>query len=221
MNMYLPNEQELNEWKDFLIGYKFALSEMNTKLDILNQEFELIQHYNPIEHIKSRMKSPQSIMKKLKRKHLDITIENAEQYVRDIAGIRISCSFTTDIYAIVEALGKQDDIHIIEIKDYIKQPKPNGYRSLHLITQIPVFFSDRKKLMTVEIQIRTIAMDFWASLEHKIYYKFGKEVPGHILEELKESADMIADLDGKMLRINEEVQFYKDLDKQLNNFNKL
>jgi putative GTP pyrophosphokinase len=209
----LPYEQELNEWKEFLIGYKFALSEMNTKLEILNQEFELIHNYNPIEHIKSRMKSPQSIMKKLKRKNLDITVENAQQNVRDIAGIRISCSFTTDIYAIVDALGKQDDIHIIEIKDYIKHPKPNGYRSLHLITEIPVFFSNCKKWMPVEIQIRTIAMDFWASLEHKIYYKFSKDVPEHLLQELKGSADMIAELDDKMLRINEEVQIYKDIDK--------
>lgn len=214
--MKMPNEQELNDWKEFFIGYKFALSEMNTKLDILNQEFEFIHNYNPIEHIKSRLKSPQSIMKKLKRKNLDITIENAQQHVRDIAGIRISCSFTTDIYAIVEALGKQDDIHIIQIKDYIKNPKPNGYRSLHLITEVPVFFTDCKKWMPVEIQIRTIAMDFWASLEHKIYYKFGKEVPGHILEELKGSADMIAELDDKMLRINEEVQIYKELDKLRN-----
>ncbi|WP_225983575.1 MULTISPECIES: GTP pyrophosphokinase family protein [Bacillaceae] len=211
--MNLPYEQELNEWKEFLIGYKFALSEMNTKLEILNQEFELIHNYNPIEHIKSRMKSPQSIMKKLKRKNLDITVENAQQNVRDIAGIRISCSFTTDIYAIVDALGKQDDIHIIEIKDYIKNPKSNGYRSLHLITEIPVFFSNCKKWMPVEIQIRTIAMDFWASLEHKIYYKFSKDVPEHLLQELKGSADMIAELDDKMLRINEEVQIYKDIDK--------
>ncbi|OCA86990.1 GTP pyrophosphokinase [Bacillus sp. FJAT-27986] len=209
----MPYEQELNEWKEFLIGYKFALSEMNTKLEILNQEFELIHNYNPIEHIKSRMKSPQSIMKKLKRKNLDITVENAQQNVRDIAGIRISCSFTTDIYAIVDALGKQDDIHIIEIKDYIKNPKSNGYRSLHLITEIPVFFSNCKKWMPVEIQIRTIAMDFWASLEHKIYYKFSKDVPEHLLQELKGSADMIAELDDKMLRINEEVQIYKDIDK--------
>ncbi|QFK73278.1 GTP pyrophosphokinase family protein [Pradoshia sp. D12] len=186
---------------------------MNTKLEILNQEFELIHNYNPIEHIKSRMKSPQSIMKKLKRKNLDITVENAQQNVRDIAGIRISCSFTTDIYAIVDALGKQDDIHIIEIKDYIKNPKSNGYRSLHLITEIPVFFSNCKKWMPVEIQIRTIAMDFWASLEHKIYYKFSKDVPEHLLQELKGSADMIAELDDKMLRINEEVQIYKDIDK--------
>lgn len=208
--MNMPDLQELNEWKEFLIGYKFALSEMNTKLDILNQEFEFIHHYNPIEHIKSRMKSPQSIMKKLQRKNLDITIENAEQHVRDIAGVRISCSFTTDIYAVVDALGKQDDIHILEIKDYIKHPKPNGYRSLHLITEIPVFYTDRKKWMTVEIQIRTIAMDFWASLEHKIYYKFGKEVPEHLLMELQESASMIAELDDKMLRINEEVQVFKD-----------
>lgn len=210
MNVNIPAIQELNEWKEFLIGYKFALSEMNTKLDILNQEFEFIHHYNPIEHIKSRMKSPQSIMKKLQRKNLDITIENAEQHVRDIAGVRISCSFTTDIYAVVDALGKQDDIHILEIKDYIKHPKPNGYRSLHLITEIPVFYTDCKKWMTVEIQIRTIAMDFWASLEHKIYYKFGKEVPEHLLMELQESASMIAELDDKMLRINEEVQVFKD-----------
>lgn len=211
--MSKPIEKELTEWKNFLIGYKFALKEMNTKLDILNEEFEMIHNYNPIEHIKSRMKSPQSIMKKLKRKNLDITIENAEAHIRDIAGIRITCSFTTDIYAIAEYLGKQDDITILQVKDYIKNPKPNGYRSLHLIVQVPVFFTNRKQKMTVEIQIRTVAMDFWASLEHKIYYKFEKEVPEHILMELKTAAEMTASLDEKMLKINEEVNIYKEQNK--------
>lgn len=211
--MSKPIEKELTEWKNFLIGYKFALKEMNTKLDILNEEFEMIHNYNPIEHIKSRMKSPQSIMKKLQRKNLDITIENAEAHIRDIAGIRITCSFTTDIYAIAEYLGKQDDITILQVKDYIKNPKPNGYRSLHLIVQVPVFFTNRKQKMTVEIQIRTVAMDFWASLEHKIYYKFEKEVPEHILMELKTAAEMTASLDEKMLKINEEVNIYKEQNK--------
>ena len=208
--MHRFETEEINEWKNFLIGYRFALNEMNTKLTILNEEFELIHNYNPIEHIKSRLKSPKSIMRKMKFKGLEMTQENVEANIRDIAGIRITCSFTKDIYAIVDALRKQDDIRIVEVKDYIQNPKPNGYRSLHIITEIPVFFSNHKRWMKVEIQIRTIAMDFWASLEHKIYYKFDKEVPNHILEEIKQSAEMIAELDQKMESINEEVNLLKN-----------
>lgn len=210
------SKEEMKEWKNFLIGYRFALNEMNTKLTILNEEFEMIHHYNPIEHIKSRMKSPDSIIRKMNHKGLVITQENVEVNIRDIAGIRITCSFTKDIYAIVDALKQQDDIRILEVKDYIQNPKPNGYRSLHIITEIPVFFSNHKRWMKVEIQIRTVAMDFWASLEHKIYYKFDEEVPGHILHDIKQSADMIAELDKKMESINEEVNILKSQAESIN-----
>ena len=210
------SKEEMKEWKNFLIGYRFALNEMNTKLTILNEEFEMIHHYNPIEHIKSRMKSPDSIIRKMNQKGLVITQENVEANIRDIAGIRITCSFTKDIYAIVDALKQQDDIRILEVKDYIQNPKPNGYRSLHIITEIPVFFSNHKRWMKVEIQIRTVAMDFWASLEHKIYYKFDGEVPGHILHDIKQSADMIAELDKKMESINEEVNILKSQAESIN-----
>lgn len=210
------SKEEMKEWKNFLIGYRFALNEMNTKLTILNEEFEMIHHYNPIEHIKSRMKSPDSIIRKMNHKGLVITQENVEANIRDIAGIRITCSFTKDIYAIVDALKQQDDIRILEVKDYIQNPKPNGYRSLHIITEIPVFFSNHKRWMKVEIQIRTVAMDFWASLEHKIYYKFDGEIPGHILHDIKQSADMIAELDKKMESINEEVNILKSQAESIN-----
>lgn len=200
---------DIDEWKNFLLIYKFALDEINTKLTILNEEFQLIHSYNPIEHIKSRLKTPKSISAKLRRKGYEVSMENAKEYIYDIAGIRVITSFTSDIYNLVELICKQNDIKIVEVKDYIKNPKPNGYRSLHLLLEIPVFLSDRVESLKVEIQLRTIAMDFWASLEHKIYYKFEKTVPSHITEQLRECADLANFLDEKMLSINEEIKKYK------------
>ncbi|MCT4607003.1 MAG: GTP pyrophosphokinase family protein [Marinisporobacter sp.] len=197
------------EWNNLLLIYRFALSEVNTKLNILNEEFQFIHSHNPIEHIKSRVKSTDSIISKLERKGYAITLENAQKYIHDIAGIRIICSFTSDIYTIYELIKKQSDINIIEIKDYIKNPKPNGYQSLHLIVEIPVFLSDRTAPVKVEIQIRTIAMDFWASLEHKIFYKFNKIVPESITDQLKECADVISHLDYTMLDIKNKMAQYK------------
>ncbi|WP_214484865.1 GTP pyrophosphokinase family protein [Bacillus sp. SM2101] len=161
----------------FMMSYKFALAEVSTKIDILKQEFQYIHDYNPIEHTNSRLKSPESILKKIERKGLDLSLTNIRENIMDIAGIRITCSFISDIYKIKDMLEQQKDITVIESKDYIKKPKSNGYQSLHLIIQIPIFMSDREDLVPVEIQIRTIAMDFWASLEHKIYYKYNKEIP--------------------------------------------
>ncbi|KUP09826.1 GTP pyrophosphokinase [Bacillus coahuilensis m2-6] len=206
-------QQTILQWKTLLLQYKFALDEMNTKLNILNQEFQQIHHHNPIEHLKSRVKSPESIQKKLYRKGVPITPANVKEHVRDIAGIRITCSFVTDIYQIVEMIQKQDDIEVIEVKDYIQQPKENGYKSLHLVVSIPVFMSQKTEKVVVEIQIRTIAMDFWASLEHKIYYKFNKEIPLSLQNELKEAADMISMLDSKMLAIHTEVEQIKENEK--------
>lgn len=190
--------------------YEFALNEMETKIEILKEEFRLLHDYNPIEHTTSRLKSPKSILKKLHRKGGDFTFNSINKNVKDIAGIRITCPFISDIYRISDMLQQQRDVKVLEIKDYIKDPKPNGYRSLHLLIEIPVFMSDREEQITVEIQIRTIAMDFWASLEHTIYYKYNASVPPHLLRELREAADSATALDKKMERIHNEIEVIKD-----------
>lgn len=199
----------MREWGKMLLNYKFALDEVSTKLNILNEELHFIQNYNPIEHMKTRIKSPESIRDKLVRKGYEVTIENAETHIKDIAGVRVICSFSTDVYRICEMISNQHDVTVLEVKDYIASPKPNGYQSLHLIVLIPVFLTDRSVNVPVEIQIRTIAMDFWASLEHKIYYKFNANVPTDIGGQLKEAADLIASLDKRMFALNEQMQEYR------------
>ncbi len=194
----------------FMMSYKFALDELNTKIDILKQEFQYVNDYNPIEHVKSRLKTPESIMKKVYRKGYELSLSSIKENIQDIAGIRITCSFISDIYELSNMLQSQSDIKVIECKDYIKNPKPNGYKSLHLILQIPIFMSDRVEQTYVEVQIRTIAMDFWASLEHKIYYKYGKEIPERLIIELKEAADSISKLDMKMENIHKEINEIKE-----------
>ncbi|MBT2692705.1 GTP pyrophosphokinase family protein [Bacillus sp. ISL-55] len=194
-----------NELKRFTLIYKFALDEMNTKINILKEEFVHIHEYNPIEHCNSRLKSPESITKKMQRKNLDFSIESIRENIKDIAGIRVICPFITDVYKISQMIEKQRDIELVERKDYIKNPKPNGYQSLHLIIKIPVFMSDRVEMVFVELQIRTIAMDFWASLEHKIYYKYDKEIPERIQQDLQDAARSASELDLKMENINNEV----------------
>ncbi|WP_412899407.1 GTP pyrophosphokinase family protein [Bacillus sp. 1P02SD] len=197
----------------FMMSYKFALEEMMTKINILKQEFKYIHDYNPIEHVSSRLKSPESILSKIDRKGYDYTIESIKENIRDIAGIRITCAYISDIYKISEMLQQQKDVTVIECKDYIKNPKPNGYQSLHLIVQIPIFMSDREDHVFVEIQIRTIAMDFWASLEHKIYYKYNKEIPQHMKDELKEAAITASQLDKKMEKLQREMNKLKESEK--------
>lgn len=199
---------EAEEWSNALLIYDAALKQINTKLEILNNEFKLAHQYNPIEHITSRIKTPQSIAKKLRHNQRALTVENIVKYVNDVAGIRIICSFTSDIYRIADLIGNQSDIKVLKIKDYIMCPKDNGYTSYHMIISIPVFLSDQTVEAKVEIQIRTIAMDFWASLEHKIYYKFEGNAPDHISKELKECSDIVAYLDQKMLSLNEEIRNY-------------
>lgn len=199
---------EAEEWGNALLLYDAALKEINTKLEILNNEFKLAHQYNPIEHITSRIKTPQSIAKKLRHNGHELTVENIVKYVNDVAGIRIICSFTSDIYRIADLLAKQSDIKVLKVKDYIMCPKKNGYTSYHMIVSIPVFLSNRTVDTKVEIQIRTIAMDFWASLEHKIYYKFEGNAPEHIRKELKECSEIVAYLDQKMLSLNEEIKNY-------------
>lgn len=201
--------QNAQQWKHLLLTYKFALDEMSTKLMILNEEFQFVHDYNPIEHIKTRLKTPESIVDKLRRKGFEVNLGNARAHIHDIAGVRVICSFSTDIYRIYEMICAQSDVTIVQVKDYVRQPKPNGYQSLHMIVEIPVFLTDRMESVKVEIQIRTMAMDFWASLEHKIYYKYNANVPASIRRQLKEAADTIASLDEQMLSLNEEVQQYR------------
>lgn len=189
----------------FMMAYKFALDKMDTKIDILKQEFEYIHEYTPIEHVTSRLKSPESLISKVQRKKIPLSLSGIKEQVHDIAGIRITCSFLSDIYTISNMIERQKDLRVIEIKDYIAKPKPNGYRSLHLIIEVPVFMSDREIHVYVEVQIRTIAMDFWASLEHKIFYKYNKTIPKRLVNELKEAAESASALDYKMESIHKEV----------------
>lgn len=201
---------EEEEWNKALLLYNAVLKEISTKLEILNNEFKLAHQYNPIEHITSRLKSAESIARKMRKKQKELTVENIVKYVNDIAGVRIICSFTSDIYRIADAIAKQNDVTVLKVKDYIANPKPNGYTSYHMIVSIPIFLSNDVINTKVEIQIRTIAMDFWASLEHKIYYKFEGKAPEGIREELKDCANIISFLDQKMLSINESIKNYQN-----------
>jgi putative GTP pyrophosphokinase len=197
---------DINTWEEVNLLYNAALKQITTKIEILNEEFQEVHRYNPIEHVKARVKAPESIVKKLKRNGYESTIGNMVRYVNDIAGIRIICSFTSDIYRIAEMISNQKDIQVLTVKDYIMNPKKSGYRSYHMIVSLPVYLSDRIVNVKVEIQIRTVAMDFWASLEHKIQYKFEGKAPIHINSELTQCAQMVADLDARMLSLNEEIQ---------------
>ena len=210
----LPDVQDVMlEYRKIKLLYRSALKEIGTKLEILNDEFKLVHQYNPIEHIESRLKTDESITRKLIRKGKEITVENIQKYIDDIAGVRVICSFTPDI-RIVDMISSQDDIEVLKTKDYMLNPKVNGYRSYHLIVRVPIFLSDRVVPTKVEIQIRTVAMDFWASLEHKIYYKYEGNTPEYIKKELKECADLVTFLDSKMLAINEEVRSIREENKE-------
>ena len=206
MERLMKEDSPIESWTEVILIYNSALKQISTKLEILNDEFQHVHRYNPIEHIKSRIKSSESIVKKLRRNGYESTIENMVEYVNDIAGIRVICSFSSDIYRIAEMISNQNDIKVLSIKDYIKNPKPSGYRSYHMLITVPVYLSDRIVHAKVEVQIRTVAMDFWASLEHKINYKFEGDVPQHIKAELVECARMITDADNRMLRLNDEIQ---------------
>ena len=206
MELVVQRDSDIDNWKEVMLIYSSALKQISTKLEILNDEFQHVHRYNPIEHIKSRVKTPESIVKKLKKHGYESTIQNMVEYVNDIAGIRVICSFTSDIYQIAEMIRNQSDIKVISVKDYIVNPKKSGYKSYHMLVTIPVYLSDRIVDTKVEIQIRTVAMDFWASLEHKINYKFEGNAPDHIRNELVECARMVAELDERMLSLNEEIQ---------------
>ena len=194
------------QFREFLMMYQSAVKEVKTKFEILNDDLSVTYNRNPIEAIKSRIKSPESIVEKMKRKGLEINMNSLMYYIEDVAGIRVICSFIDDIYEVANMLTSQDDIKVLSVKDYIKNPKPNGYRSYHMIVEVPVFFANRRQNMKVEVQLRTIAMDFWASLEHKMKYK--KDIAGsdQIVKELKDCADHIARLDGRMQDINNGIE---------------
>lgn len=208
----IKNDDEAGSWNTAMFLYNAALKEVGTKLEILNDEFKHVHSYNPIEHIKKRIKTPESIVKKLKKYGYEPSIENMVKYINDIAGVRLICSFTSDIYRLAEMIGKQSDLKVLSIKDYIKNPKDSGYKSYHMLVSIPIYLSDSEANVKVEIQIRTIAMDFWASLEHKIYYKLEGQAPEYISTELKECSDMVSMLDEKMLSLNIAIQ--KCLEKE-------
>lgn len=191
---------------NLLMQYRCAIREIETKLNVLNEEFSLVHERNPFESIKSRVKEPSSIIEKMHRKGYELTVENIEEKLNDVAGIRVICSFMEDIYYLAEMLSEQDDLEVLQVKDYIKNPKPNGYRSLHLIIQIPIFLSDQKKYMRVEVQFRTIAMDFWASLDHKLKYKKNVKNPELIASELKKCADVISGVDVQMQEIRNMIE---------------
>ncbi len=206
MDLSIERDGDIDSWKEVQLIYNSALKQISTKLEILNDEFQHVHRYNPIEHIKARIKTPESIVKKLKRNGYESTINNMVNHVNDMAGIRVICSFTSDIYQIAEMISNQSDIKVISVKDYIVNPKPSGYKSYHMLVSVPVYLSDRIEDTKVEIQIRTVAMDFWASLEHKIHYKFEGNAPDHIREELVECAKMVSELDDRMLSLNKEIQ---------------
>jgi putative GTP pyrophosphokinase len=186
--------------------YQFGIAEVSTKIDILRQEFESVYDYSPIEHVRSRLKTPESLVAKALRQGTELTVPAIRAEIRDIAGIRITCSFVSDAYWIAEMLSTQADLRLLTTKDYIANPKPSGYRSLHLIVEVPVFLSRTVEHVPVELQIRTIAMDFWASMEHKLHYKYRTEIPPHIAAEIDDAARVAAELDERMGRLRDEVR---------------
>lgn len=203
-------EESFGTMREMFTLYICAVREVNAKLENLNQEFEFKKERNPIQYIDYRIKSPQSILEKMKRNHLELNAETVWNEISDVAGIRVICSYIDDIYAIAGMLIKQDDIVLLRKKDYIQKPKESGYRSLHLILETPVFLSDKKHFVKVEVQIRTIAMDFWASLEHQLRYKADVDIPDTIREQLKNNAESIYQTDLEMEQIFKEIGEIKD-----------
>ena len=199
------------QYKELQMMYSCALKEMQTKFEVLDTEFKLKYNRNPISSISTRLKRSESIMEKLTKNNFPISLDSIEQNIHDVAGIRVICAYIDDIYKIADALLKQDDVTLIDRKDYIKNPKPNGYRSLHIIVSIPVFFEEKKKNMKVEVQIRTIAMDFWASLEHQLKYKKDIDDEQDVIAELKACADVISETDEKMLNLRQRLEEAEDI----------
>ncbi|MDO5336037.1 MAG: GTP pyrophosphokinase family protein [Eubacteriales bacterium] len=201
-------KENLDFSKRLMTYYSCALLEIETKFNVLNRQFSLEQEHNPIDTIKTRLKSPESILEKMKRKNLPLNIESVEANLNDVAGVRVICPFIKDIYLLADCLLEQDDVWLLERKDYIKHPKPNGYRSLHLIVETPIFLKDEKRMMKVEVQLRTIAMDFWANLEHRMRYKknLSPELTQMLAKDLKDCAESSAALDIKMEQIKDLIE---------------
>ncbi|WP_337519583.1 GTP pyrophosphokinase [Anaerotignum faecicola] len=198
--------EQASGFMELMMQYRCALMEVETKLNVLNAEFTMKNNRNPFESIKSRIKTPKSILEKLQRKGFEISVKGIEENLADVAGIRVICSFPDDIYATAKMLTDQDDIRVIQVKDYIINPKSNGYRSLHLILEVPIFLSNEKKNMKVEVQFRTIAMDFWASLEHKLKYKKNIENAEEISKELQRCAEASSQLDLRMQALRDRIE---------------
>lgn len=206
---------EAARFREMMMMYMCAIREVKTKLEVLNDDLAIKNQRNPIQMIKSRVKKPASIVEKLKRRGHPVSVNSIVEHLDDVAGVRVICSFVDDIYTIAQMLARQDDVNVLMVKDYIRSPKVNGYRSYHMIIEIPVFFSDRKQKIRVEVQIRTIAMDFWASLDHQMKYKKNLDDSGEISEELKECAEVIAQTDMRMLNIRRKIEEKECPDKLL------
>jgi GTP pyrophosphokinase len=207
------------DFRRFMLEHRFGMDEIVTKLNILRDEFTHLHDYNPIENVSARVKSPESLVDKIRRKGISIddhpSFDEIRSQVTDIAGVRVVCSFASDVYRVFDLLARQEDITIVEVRDYIKRPKPNGYRSLHALVKVPVFLSGGAVDVLVEVQFRTIAMDLWASLEHKIYYKYRRDVPAELLAGLRDAADTAYTLDTTMERLHEEVRGLEELAPEL------
>ncbi|MCL2568567.1 MAG: GTP pyrophosphokinase family protein [Oscillospiraceae bacterium] len=197
------NEAEFAELKNLLHIYEWGQRTLLTKLNIMQDDFRHFQENNPIEYIKGRIKAPESIAEKLHRLNVEITAENVREHLKDVAGVRIICPFAKDIHYLVSLLRAMPDVNILDEKDYVSNPKPSGYRSYHVILEVPVFYSGRTEYVVVEVQIRTEAMNFWSTLEHKARYKYQDHIPQHLCDELVICADKIAELDHRMFLIHE------------------
>ena len=203
---YIRQRSDRDGFETAMFIYQSALTQMRSRIEVLNSELNHMHSYNPIEYVKSRLKTPESIMKKLRKNGHNLNIEDMIEYVNDIAGIRITCSFFSEIYFVADMISHQDNLSVISIKDYISHPKESGYKSYHMLLSIPVALGDAKVPTKVELQIRTMAMDFWASLEHKIYYKYEGNAPDYFERELQECSSIISRLDAKMMTLNEAMK---------------
>ncbi len=203
---YIGNRPEKDSFETAMFIYQSALIQMSSRIEVLNSELTQVYSYNPIEYVKSRLKSPESIVKKLRSDGHNVNIHDMLEYVNDIAGIRITCSFFSEIYFLADMLSHQDNLTVLSIKDYISHPKESGYKSYHMLLSLPVALADAVVPAKVELQLRTMAMDFWASLEHKIYYKYEGNAPDYFARELRECASIISKLDSKMMSLNEAMK---------------
>lgn len=205
IQQYIQKHSEKDAFATVMFVYQSALIQMRSRIDVLNNELSQVYSYNPIEYVKTRLKTPESIMQKLRKQGHSFNVNDLIEYIHDIAGIRITCSFFSEVYFLSDMIAKQDNLEVLSIKDYIKNPKESGYMSYHMLLSIPVALADAVVPAKVELQIRTMAMDFWASLEHKIYYKFEGNAPDFLEKELKACADMVDLLDAKMFSLNEAI----------------